>query len=551
MKLNDSIDLAIENVLKEGVTDVEVFTRPFELDLLKIPGVAKEVKASIKSALNTTAIRDMGFNPISHILAPKKEFFDFRKCAIIQLLDELKFLSLVLQVAQAIEIGRVNKSKNIVFSYRFKPDGGYLFDSKYGFTAFRQHVSKKSKQKNINVVVSCDISNFYDRINLHRLECILASSDRIDKKIVSQINELLLFWSNRDSYGLPVGSNASRILAEAALIEVDNYLLSHKISYCRFVDDFRLFAPDAATAHRWLAMLVDKLAKEGLFLNTSKTAIKDVSQFLEPLSPEENSPENTDTEDLSAPSETLLPLIESDEKIDPVKTEIGKIIRGYSGLIPTKFRALTDTEQKTLLNKDISELISLITDNILIEPKTITLTTKVSVAQANPASLITLMGNLRKFPQFIPYVIDAATKHEAMFTNEHVLQIHEILKPWLKRETAPEFVSIYVAKFFGTSKFSSKEILFEYFRNLKRNDGNYIGRSILEHLESLVTRSEVLEIRDYYTRADSLEKRQIAKMVDRHLTEGEKRPFFKNALSQTQDLFLKHIHGFHKLGATN
>ena len=184
MKLNDSIDLAIENVLKEGVTDVEVFTRPFELDLLKIPDVAKEVKASIKSALNTTAIRDMGFKPISHILAPKKEFFDFRKCAIIQLLDELKFLSLVLQVAHDIETGRVNKSKNTVFSYRFKPDGGYLFDSKYGFTAFRQHISKKSKQKNINVVVSCDISNFYDRINIHRLECILASSNRIDKKIV-------------------------------------------------------------------------------------------------------------------------------------------------------------------------------------------------------------------------------------------------------------------------------------------------------------------------------------------------------------------------------
>ena len=97
MKLSDAICLAIENVLKEGISDVEVFTRPFELDLLKNVNVVKELTAAIKSSLNTTAIKDMGFSPISHILAPKKEFFDFRKCAIVQLLDEIKFLSLVIQ----------------------------------------------------------------------------------------------------------------------------------------------------------------------------------------------------------------------------------------------------------------------------------------------------------------------------------------------------------------------------------------------------------------------------------------------------------------------
>ena len=72
-------------------------------------------------------------------------------------------------------------------------------------------------------MVECDISNFYDRLNIHRVESILRSSDKIDEDIIGLINEILLFWANRDSYGLPVGSNASRILAEAALIEVDNF----------------------------------------------------------------------------------------------------------------------------------------------------------------------------------------------------------------------------------------------------------------------------------------------------------------------------------------
>ena len=75
-------------------------------------------------------------------------------------------------------------------------------------------------------MVECDFSNFYDRLNIHRVESILLSSDSIDKDIVHLINQVLLFWANQDSYGLPVGSNASRILAEASLVEVDNYLIS-------------------------------------------------------------------------------------------------------------------------------------------------------------------------------------------------------------------------------------------------------------------------------------------------------------------------------------
>lgn len=76
------------------------------------------------------------------------------------------------------------------------------------------------------------------------------------------------FGADRDSYGLPVGSNASRILAEAALTEVDNYLISKNIDFCRFVDDYRIFAKDAFEAHSSLAILNRRLSQEGLFLNS-------------------------------------------------------------------------------------------------------------------------------------------------------------------------------------------------------------------------------------------------------------------------------------------
>ncbi len=534
MKLANAIDLAFENVLKEGLTDVEVFTRPFEVELLKNAKISEEIKQDIKTSLKETQIKGMGFTPISHILVPKKELFDFRKCAIIEPIDELKYLTLVLQIADLIETKRPNKSKCHVFSYRFSPDKGYLFDQKYNYTAFREHVSKKSKQRNVNVVVSCDISNFYDRLNLHRLECILSSNPKIDKKIILQINELLLFWSGRDSYGIPVGSNASRILAEAALIEVDNFLLSHKISYCRFVDDFRLFAPDSATAHRWLALLVDRLSKEGLFLNTGKTEIKDVSTFKEEVevSTEEQSENNPATDS---------PIEPTDPQPDKSNHEASRVIRGYSGLIPTKFRTLSEAELEKLLKEDFSDKLKLVSKSVLIEPTSLVSLVKACIAKKDADGIVEITKNLNKFPQFIPYVIDAIIKNDSIFDAPATNSLSDSLAFWLDREHAPEFVSIYAIRFFGHKPFLNKGILMECFRKLKRNDGSYIGRALLEQLEKIVERGEVIEIRDYFTRADQSERRQISKMVDLSLTKGEKRPFFKNALTQSQDIFLKNM----------
>ena len=534
MKISNAIDLAFENVLKEGLTDVEVFTRPFEIELLKQLKISDEIKKEIKTSLKESQIKGMGFTPISHILVPKKELFDFRKCAIIDPIDELKYLTLTLQIADQIETKRLNKSKSNIFSYRFAPEKGYLFDQNYNYTSFREHVSKKSKQRNVNVVVSCDISNFYDRLNLHRLECILSSNPKIDKKIILQLNHLLLFWSGRDSYGIPVGSNASRILAEAALIEVDNFLSSHKISYCRFVDDFRIFAPDSATAHRWLALLVDRLSKEGLFLNTGKTEIKDVSIFND--MEKDSDPDKSEEASIkSSPKKPMEPLTERPNG------EISRVIRGYSGLIPTKFRALSESEAAKLLKEDFSEQIKLVSSSVIIEPTNLVTLVKACVAKGDPDGIVEIAKNLNKFPQFIPYVIDAIIKNDTLFDEQRISSLTDLLSYWLDRDHAPEFVSIYAIRFFGHKPFVNKSILMECFRKLKRNDGSYIGRALLEQLEPIVERGEVIEIRDYFTRADQSERRQISKMVDMRLTKGEKHPFFKNALTQSQDIFLKNM----------
>lgn len=526
MDVDNAINLAIENVIKEGTTDVDIFSRPFEIDFLKDDKNKKIIFQEVHSTLKNNDIKSLQISPISHVLLPKKSLLDFRKCALVQPLDEIKFLSLVLQLAPIIEKNRIKKSDSRVFSYRFKPQKGYLFDPNFTFTSFRNFVSQKEKKRGVNVVASCDISNFYDRLNIHRLECILHSIAPQRSNLIKQINEILLFWSNRDSYGLPVGSNASRILAEAALLEIDNFLVSRDIDFCRFVDDYRFFAKDAATVHLNVSLFVDRLSREGLFINAMKTNIKEVSLKKSAAVAEK--------------VEVLLPDV-ADESLLNKKFLIPRIIGGYSGIIPTKFRQLTNNEILKLQQNDVAALFKQMLEDVVIESKDFLLLVKSCVAKKAASHLINVVEIMNRFPQFIPFTLDAIKKSDSFFDEEQITKTKELLSEWLKGDQYPEYILVYIVKFLGQGKFQDKNILLKLFRSLKRNQGNYIGRSILEQLESCVSRGDTLELKDYYVRADKWEKRQIARIVYNHLTLDERRPFFKNINAIDDDIFIKEI----------
>ena len=217
---------------------------------------------------------------------------------------------MVISIADEIEKMRINKSKGRVFSYRFGSFKGRLFDSKFHYTAFKQKTLEKSQYT--------------------------------------------------------VGSNASRILAEVALIEVDNYLISKGIDFCRFVDDYRISAKNAFEAHSNLALLTLKLSKEGMFLNTQKTKVKDISVYNKSnLGSDMNNAQNNVTFD----------------EVDDEQPNFPKIIRGYSGLIPSKFRKLSNIEIEKLKENDLDKLINDANNSMLIEEKTITAIIRTIIAK--------------------------------------------------------------------------------------------------------------------------------------------------------------------------
>ena len=525
MKLTSAVNLAISNVLKEGLTDI--FPEPFETNLLKNNGFQKIVKHEVIRAISGGSLDSLKMLPIEHVILPKTSAFDFRRCALIHPMDTLKFLTLVLLFAEEIEINRPAKATKFVFSYRFSPRKGNIFNPEYNYTSFNKHVSKKLKNKKTNLLVSCDIANFYDRINLHRLESILLSLN-LDKNQVKLLNQLLLFWANRDSYGLPVGSNASRILAEASLLEVDRYLISIKADFCRFVDDYRLFAPDAHTAHQWMMLLIERLWLEGLTINKSKTKIEDVS----------------DCHDIS--DQTKLENTEDQiEKFDNSNQEheqkgTFRIIAGYGGVIPTKFRKPSDAEINRLKNTDVSGLLKKIKTLRIIASEDVINFVRAALYRKEYKRFLELPLVIEKYLQTAPYVIDLLIKHKDDIPEDIRLVISDKLSRWLTtKKQLPEYIALAIIKLLGAEGFQNKDVLFDYFRTLKRNAGAYIGRALLDALEGIISRGDVIEIRNYFTRADSWEKRQIVHIVNRHLYEDEKRPWLKGAkLSESNDLFL-------------
>lgn len=553
MNLSPSVNLAILNIQKEGVTDVDVFERPFEIDLLKgrddFLKLKNNIKERIQSAIDVAdssggggegmfdALKRLSVNQIGSILVPKKTLFDFRRCAYIEPLDEMVYLSLVMMISNHIEKARLKKSINKVFSYRLRNDLDgqedplYIFDSEYNYTKFRSFVSDRAKSDGVKVVASCDISNFYDRLNLHRLENTLYAIKGINKSVVKLINELLLYWSGRDSYGIPVGSNASRILAEASLINVDKFLFNKGIDFCRYVDDYRFFAKDASEAHSWLSILVERLSHEGLFLNTSKTTIAEAKKINETTSVDENSVVSSSESDSAV-----------DHKVDKVdKGDIPRVISGYSGVIPTKFRSIGKEDVDKMKADDKYFFDKSMLENEVIEPKDFIKHVRIAVARELWSDFSDISNVLNKFPQFVPYYLDCVKKNSEHLSQDNKNLISRNMKGIIKNPSILEYLKIFLIRFFSSKEFLDKNLVMDCYSNLRRNEGVYLGRAILESIQEYVDREDVLRIKNDFIRADNSERRQIIKILKNNFNPNEFGAFYKNISLNKNDFLHEFI----------
>lgn len=192
--------------------------------------------------------------------------------------DNIVYLAAAIAAAPALEKYRASKETNRSFAYRFvEGDEARLFERGRSYHDWINYITKFGKDENpfdnLPFGIMTDISDFYQRIYFHRIENMLSDCD-CDPLSASLIKKLIQKVRAKQSFGIPVGSNASRILAEALLTDVDKLLENKGLRATRYVDDFRILVSSEKEAHSALCNLAEYLmVTEGLSLNTSKTKI--------------------------------------------------------------------------------------------------------------------------------------------------------------------------------------------------------------------------------------------------------------------------------------
>ena len=223
------------------------------------------------------------YNPIGvfEVLSPKTQT-SFRIAHQLHATDSLLFTAAAIEIAAILDERRLGPEHG-AFSYRFDSDSdsSSLFTDECTYHDWLVSVSGMCEPdeafSNDPLVLETDISDFYGRIYFHRIEHMLDDIEAANapRKIIINV---IKNSRARQSYGLPVGGAASRIIAEGVMIDLDTMMRREGFKFTRFVDDFRIIVDSPAKAHTALCRLAEYLMlTEGLSLNAAKTRIAQAS----------------------------------------------------------------------------------------------------------------------------------------------------------------------------------------------------------------------------------------------------------------------------------
>jgi len=268
-----AVSRAIKHLTKFGDTDV--FPHLPELHF------ARDCSADVVKALCANDLDSYVPHSACEALGPKSRF-GFRIVHQLPIDDTILLLACVIEIGSRIEKHRLPFKSMQVFSYRFeKGAGASLFSSDRTYKHWLK-AQQKYVQDNLRIkqIVATDISDFYARVNFHRLENLL---DEVapGNGAARYIKKHIRIIRAKQSFGLPVGGSAARILAELALADADRAVRDNAHDVTRFVDDYRIFLTSKDDPYEALAFIAEQLAiSEGLALNASKTRLFSRSEFL-------------------------------------------------------------------------------------------------------------------------------------------------------------------------------------------------------------------------------------------------------------------------------
>lgn len=172
-----------------------------------------------------------------------------------------------------------------VFSHRQdhqRSNDRYMF--RHGVSAWHDFTEAvRSDMDTTRVLLSTDLTNYFENINLDKLQGKLAklipelqASPEQKSCIRSHIRvlfESLSKWSFDGARGLAQNRDASSFLANLYMLSVDRAMHDAGFRYFRYMDDIKVVCESSLEARRALLQLTVRLREIGLAVNAKKTVI--------------------------------------------------------------------------------------------------------------------------------------------------------------------------------------------------------------------------------------------------------------------------------------
>jgi hypothetical protein len=161
-----------------------------------------------------------------------------------------------------------------VFSniFQHEPGTGAMFaPSGDGWTRMQQQIQSLAQTGGYFVVG--DIAHYFERIPQHHLINLLRASG-VQSEIVSLLEELLLSFQERDSFGIIQGVYPSDLFGNFYLSAFDANCELKGWNSARFVDDLFIHFKERRSAEHGLSDVIDSLRRDGLHLNETKSGVR-------------------------------------------------------------------------------------------------------------------------------------------------------------------------------------------------------------------------------------------------------------------------------------
>jgi hypothetical protein len=430
------------------------------------------------------------------------------------------YSSLVGRVIAVIDKRRLSESEHRVFSFRYSGKRGELYSNAPSHDEFAARKRALAATYRDGYMGIADIADFYSQLR-HRpvrdaLEsCVFGVPDleQFPKAIERFLQNLT---PDADSYGVPIGPAASRPLAEAALIQIDDALLGSEIEFIRYIDDFVMYGQTRETIEWGLRRLGELLATQlGLSLHAAKTKVQRCADFFT-LNPEPTSPEDT------------------------VEARFARLIEEHFYDESRQFlEELTEEEREALDAVDLEEVLTEALDEEEIDFKRVAfILDRLSSLERGDMMDIVMTHLHRLYP--VAHALRSFFEGQALSGIQKRNTASTLLEPILASGVmqAPEFYAIWILDLFRCDPEWNHGI--QLSRLFKATTSQAVRRYVALALSTTGGRSEALLLKDAFSSSDDMTRCALLLGSSKLAAEERRRWLERNELDWFESFLARH-----------